>query len=64
MADPEKNANSLEEDVHIQKLSIHPTLQDIYFIAHLTAPLHIYTIGEPGHLPFNLDYLCRIDKKI
>lgn len=44
------------------KFSKHPTMQDIHYIAHLTAPLHIYTSGEPISLPFNLNHLCRYDE--
>lgn len=55
------NAKSTD-GLRIVKFSKHSTMQDIHYIAHLTAPLHIYTIGEPNSLPFNLNHLCRYDE--
>lgn len=41
------------------KFSVHPTMADISFIATITAPFHIYTIGHSIDFPFKLNYLCR-----
>lgn len=45
--------------LQIIKFSVHPTIADISFIATLTAPLNIYTIGHSIDFPFKLSYLCR-----
>lgn len=34
-------------------------MDDIHYIIDLTAPLHIYSIGETKCLPFNPNYACR-----
>lgn len=49
------------DGLRIIQYSIHPTMPDIHYIVHLTAPLHIYTIEESKSLPFNLNHLCRYD---
>lgn len=46
------------------KFSVHPTMADICFIATLTAPFHIYTIGHSIDFPFKLNFLCRSEDSV
>lgn len=48
--------------LRIVKYTIHPTTSDIHYIAQITLPLHIYTIGKPISLPFDLNHMCRYDE--
>lgn len=50
------------DDLRIVKYTIYPTMPDIHYIAQLTVPLHIYTIGTPISLPFDLNHMCRYDE--
>lgn len=45
--------------LRIIPFSIHPTISDIIYIANLTAPLHIYPIGESKKISFDWRSLCR-----
>lgn len=51
--------DDVSPDLRVIKYSTYPTMDDIHYIIDLTDPLHIFTIGDPKRVPFNLKHACR-----